>query len=139
MDNTMLRYINATVLRDAGRLIYTVADVAPSNETDLFNSPSLVIWSGASDKTIYGDATVNYAFRAIHDALHLETGLGFSVEHEIEMGRIQASRQSSSLMAELVYCEVSMQAAHYGTTGQFVQDQVGFTMSHLEKMGFFRK
>jgi len=139
MTQAMLHYINSNVLREAGRLTYTVASVAPSTETDLFNSTGLVIWSGASDATIYQDETVNFAFRAIHDALHLETRLGFSVDEEIEMGRIQAARCTSDLMAELTYCEVALQASHFKTTGQFVQDQVQFTMSHLEKMGFFRK
>ena len=113
-------------------LKYTVKDKAPSTELELFNSPSLVIWSGESHNTIYQDESVNWAFRAVHDDYHLKTGLGFSPEHEIEMGRIQASKIDSDILAKLFYIEIAGQAEHYLKTGQFVQDQVAFTLNALK-------
>lgn len=115
-------------------LTYIVKPDAPSTVQDLFNSTSLIIWSGGSDSTIYGDASVNYAFRAVHDMTHLETRLNFTPEHEIEMGRIQAAKLASrceSLMADLFYCEIALQAAHYLQHGDFVADQKSFTELHL--------
>jgi hypothetical protein len=109
--------------------------VAPNSALDLFTGPSLVVWSGASEHTIFGDARVNWAFRALHDALHLKTGLGFSPEEEIELGRIQAN-QYSGLMADLVYIEVAKQAEYYLKSGLFVTDQVLFDLSELTKLGW---
>ena len=129
----MFRQINDLILKSAPR--HQVKDSAPSTEIELFNSPSLVVWSGASENTIYQDTRVNWAFRALHDALHLETGLGFSVPEEIELGRIQAN-QYTGLMADLIYIEVAGQAEHYLKTGQFVKDQVAFTLNQLNKMRY---
>ncbi len=128
----MFREFNSLILKQASKLKYRVADVAPNNETDLFNGPkTLVIWSGASDVTIWGDARVNWAFRALHDALHLKTGHNFNPKAEIELGRIQAN-QYSGLLADLVYIETAGQAEHYMRTGQFVTDQIEFTKQMIK-------
>jgi hypothetical protein len=134
--NTMIRYINQTILSQTKDLKYTVSEVAPDTEASLFSSTSLVVWSGQSDNTIYQDSSVNYAFRALHDDLHLKTRLGFSVDHEIELGRIQANMFSSNLLQDLVYCEVALQAEHFRQTGQFIQNQLEFTINYLTKRGY---
>ena len=131
----MTKHINNLILRQASKLQYTVADRAPQTQLELFTAPSLVIWSGESDNTIFNDKIVNYAFRALHDALHLKTRIGFSPKEEIELGRIQAN-QYTGLMADLVYCEVSEQAAYYLKNGIFVKDQVSFTKEYLKKLGY---
>jgi hypothetical protein len=128
----MITAFNSLILSQASKLKYRVADQAPGTELELFNGPkTLVIWSGASENTIFGDARVNWAFRALHDALHLKTGIGFSPEAEIELGRIQAN-QYTGLLADLVYIEVSGQAQYYLQTGRFVEDQIKFTMERLK-------
>lgn len=132
----LIRFVNQKIMQDAKRLTYAVSSVAPSTEIELFGSTSLVIWSGASDKTIFCDESVNWAFRALHDSMHLKTGLGFDVESEKELGRIQASQYESDVMRELIFCQITMQADHFGTTGQFVVNDFDFTMSHLKKCGF---
>jgi len=141
MNQDMTRYVNGLIMRQAALVSYRVSANAPSTEVDLYAmaSGSLVIWSGESDNTIFDDATVNWGFRAIHDALHLATGLGFSPDHEVELARIQASQYDSTLMQELVFCEVGMQAAYFKKNGVFVPDQKAFTMAHLDKMGLLRK
>lgn len=126
-------YFNNLILKEASKLRYIVKDVAPSTEAGLFNCGELVVWSGESDKTIFQDAQVNWAFRALHDTLHLITGLGFSPEEEILLGKIQAgiyARECNASMADLVYCEVSLQAEYFKTTGTFVPDQIAFTKTH---------
>lgn len=132
----MVTEFNNLIMRQAAKLKYRVADKAPNTASELFNgSPTLVVWSGQSESTIYGDARVNWAFRALHDALHLVTGLGFSPAEEIELGRIQASQCSSSLLADLVYIETAGQAEYYMQTGQFVQNQIEFTINQLKQRG----
>jgi len=123
----------------ASKLQYRVADLAPNSFQDLKASSGLVIWSGESDKTIWNDKSVNWAFRALHDALHLKTGIGFSPADEIELGRIQAAQYDSRLMQDLVYIEVSGQAEHYLKTGRFVSDQIEFTCIELRKLGYSLK
>lgn len=134
--NTLTRYINSNILDLSKGLRYTVKDVAPSTFQDVSNESSLIVWSGASDATIYQDASVNYAFRALHDAMHIETGLGFDAIHEMELGRIQASKvhalTGSELLATIVHLEVSGQAEHYLKTGQFIEDQISFIMKQLK-------
>lgn len=130
--NQAVRYINNEILIQATKVRYTVASNAPNTEKDLFNSTSLVIWSDASDNTIYQDARVNWAFRALHDALHLKTRYDFSPHAEIALGRLQASKQSSDLLADLIYCEVSRQAEYYLKNGVFVPDQVLFTKQFIK-------
>lgn len=139
MNQDAVRFVNGLIMTQAAKLTYRVADLAPSTEVELFNASGLVIWSGASEGTIYGDAAVNWGFRALHDALHLKTRMGFGVDAEIELGRIQASQYESDLMRELVFAEVAGQAAYYKQNGVFVPDQAAFTMAHLEKMGVLRK
>lgn len=136
MKQDAIQYVNNLILSQAARLSYTVKDIAPDTEKSLFNSTGLVIWSGASDNTIYQDKRVNWAFRALHDQLHLETRLDFSVDAEMELGRIQASKYNSRLVQELVFCEVAGQALHFKQTGTFVVDQVKFALTWMKNKGF---
>jgi len=138
LNKSLIQYVNRQVLKHAKGLQYSVKADAPSTETALFSSTSLVVWSGASDSTIYQDALVNYAFRAWHDSLHLATGLDFSVDAEIELGRMQANQCDSDLMRELVFCEVAGQAMHYRNTGKFVENQVEFTVNYLKSKGLLK-
>lgn len=132
INSEAIKYINQVILKQASKVSYSIADIAPDTEKSLFNVSSLVVWSGASDNTIFQDASVNWAFRALHDALHLKTGLGFSHAEEIELGRIQASQFDSTLLQDLVYCEISLQAKYHLETGLFVQDQVEFTVNKIK-------
>ena len=132
MRHLDIRTINSMILKMASTIDYMPQDEAPSTERELFNCGTLKIWTGASDNTIYQDETVNWAFRAIHDAFHLETRLGFTPEEEIEMGRLQASKIDSDILAKLFYIEIAGQAEYYLKTGQFVNDQIKFTMEALQ-------
>lgn len=134
MRQDAVRYINQMIMRQASKLEYRVADQAPNAIESLINSTSLVVWSGESNNTIFNDPAVNHAFRALHDALHLKTGLDFSPQAEIELGRIQASQYDSDLIRELVFCEVSLQAAYHLENGVFVPDQRSFTENYLKNV-----
>lgn len=129
----LIHFINNRILKDASKLNYIVKDIAPNSESSLFNSTSLVVWNGASDCTIFQDASVNWAFRALHDALHLKTRLNFNPIQEIELGRIQASKYTG-ILADLVYIEVAGQAEYYLKHSIFVKDQVQFTLDALNNL-----
>lgn len=131
----MIDEINNLILKTAPK--HRVAQHAPNTFADLYTGPrrELVIWCGGSDNTIFADQIVNYAFRALHDKLHLATGIGFSVQEEVYLGRLQASKYEG-LMADLVYCEVALQAEYYLQHGVFVPNQVDFTKTYLLKQGY---
>jgi len=128
-------YINSSILKASKHLKYTVSTNAPSSYASLIQCPSLVIWNGESDQTIFNDSSVNYAFRAIHDQAHKTYRINFNPINEIELGRIQASLFNSDLLRELVYCEIAEQAKYYLKNGVFVPDQKSFTLSYLTSKG----
>ena len=103
---------------------------APSNERDLFNIGELVVWNGLSENTIWNSAELNCLFRAFHDQGHIETRLNFSIDQEIELGRIQASR-FDGLFSDLIYLEISGQAIEYKKTGEFIENQKQWTIDQL--------
>lgn len=134
MKQDLIHYLNNIILKQASKLRYEARELAPSTESELFayRGSQLVVWSGASDNTIFQDETVNWAFRALHDALHIKTQYNFTPDAEIALGRLQAS-QYSGIIADIVYCEVAGQAEYYKKNGVFVTDQVGFTNDFLKK------
>ena len=86
------RKLNAAVLAMVNNLLpmgYDVSDNAPDTYEKLVNHVNktgrILVWSGASETTIYGDREVNYAFRAWHDYVHFTHQLGFSVLDEIKV------------------------------------------------------
>lgn len=131
LSNTLLHYVNNKILSLTSNIRYTVASDAPSSVKDLVNTTSLVIWSGESNNTIYQDCHVNYAFRALHDAKHIETGLDFSIDSEIEIGRRQASKYDG-IFADLIYIEIAEQALYYKQHRTFVSNPNEFTMELLQ-------
>ena len=134
VDRFMFKELNNRILTLASNIKYTVSDLAPSNERDLFNAGSLVIWSGASDNTIWEDPKVNYAFRAIHDTLHIKCGLGFSVAEEVAIGRIQAAKYDG-LLADIIYIEVAKHSEHFKKYGSFPENKKAFTLNLLKQVG----
>lgn len=138
LKQDLVYHLNNTILRQASKLVYRVSELAPSTEVDLFNSPSLVIWSGASEHTIFQDSRVNWSFRALHDVLHLKTRYSFNPYTEMALGRIQAN-QYSGIIADIIYAEVAGQAEYFLKTGQFVLNQVEFTLNYLKNNSSYFK
>lgn len=137
--NQFISYVNNIIQSEVKGLKYIIKADAPSTMHDLVNQgyrSDLIVWNGASDNTIYQDASINYMFRALHDKLHLQTGIDFSVDAEIAIGKIQAAKYASQckeLFADLVYAETTGQATYYKINGVFVPDQISFT-KHFLKM-----
>lgn len=125
----------------AGTPQYAVRDDAGSmTDADMIRAyratGKLVIWSGASDNTVFGDASINWLFRAWHDFSHIRSGvcnrehgpLGcFEPIAEYAVADWQCVGLSDSL-AKIVQLEVSGQARHFATTGKFIVDQVAYTL-----------
>jgi len=136
----MIKYINQIILNESQKIKYIVKDDAPNTFESLVNTPSLVVWSGESHNTIFQDKTVNWAFRALHDTVHLATRIGFAPEEEVRLAKIQANKYSKNcqqLIADLIYIEVAEQAKYYKQFNQFLGDkQIQFTMKHLNKLGY---
>ncbi len=134
-DYCVINYINNIILNEASKLDYIIKADAPKIVSDLRECGQLIVWSGASEHTIFNDKHVNWALRALHDVCHLETGLDFTPDHEIELGRLQALKYANrcqSLVADLIYIEVAEQARYYKEHGIFLKDQVDFTLNKLK-------
>ena len=127
--------LNEAIMRQVeGMEEYRVSDYAPNTEMDLFgHDGELVVWSGASDKTIYGNPSVNWAFRAWHDSVHLDHGIGLTIPGEIAVARIQASLLGGRL-GDVLYAEVGGQAEYYMKNGHFPVDQKGFIQDYLSEL-----
>jgi hypothetical protein len=122
--------LNERILELAPKHI--VSAYAPDTfETLSRNIGGLVVWDGGSDNTIYGDAKVNWAFRAWHDSLHLKLNADFSLEGETRVALEQA-RILGGYHAEIVLAEVIGQAEYFAKHGEFPTNQVEFIKSYLK-------
>lgn len=111
---------------------YEVSAFAPDTfETLNRNVGKLVVWCGGSDNTIYGDARVNWAFRAWHDSLHLKMQAGFDLEGETRVAYEQA-RIIGGKYAEILLAEIIGQAEYFKKFGQFPENQVQFIKEYLK-------
>src|SRR3712207_4164474 len=88
--------LNGAILRIASRLFpdgFDVSPDAPSTfeelKAHLDAGNRMVVWSGGSEKTIYVDPTVNYAFRAWHDWHHWRHSLPFTPDGERAVCELQ--------------------------------------------------
>jgi hypothetical protein len=120
---------------------FDVAAHAPSTFRDLRAHVSLtgrmLVWAGASDRTIYADPRVNWSMRAWHDSCHLAGSHDFTLQGEARacFDQLGAMRARFPRMPEswrrIVWLEVIGQALHADATGEFVSDQYGFVASRL--------
>jgi len=143
---------NAAVLTLANRCFPTGYDLsdtlAPRNVDELraavmANNGRMVVWSGASDDNIYGDAEVNYAARAWHDWAHLRHGFQFTLDGEQAAARVQmahirtlyGNNPATRHWQWLIHCEAVEQARHVRDLGCFPARQRAFTQDMLALAG----
>lgn len=106
---------------------------------------SMPVYDGGSDKTIYTHARYNYAFRAWHDKIHLDSGLGFNKLAEVMVSNIHV-RQARRAMIMFNLTEEDFKALRYDVAGQvlyyyryneYVNDQAAFVQACFDNGGLF--
>ena len=115
------------------------ADLAPNTYEELLedvrlNAGHITVWSGGSDRTVYGNPTVNHAFRAWHDSIHVGRGWDFTMTGEKLVAATQATTAFAAGhtdLAKVLLADVVGQAEYYGIHGAFPEDQIGFIQSYL--------
>lgn len=107
------------------------------------NSGRVLIHSGNSDKTIFGPDGGNFFFRAVHDYVHIQEQLPFTLDGEKAVLRVQIQhvlknyKQAGLTGAEALRCiafldeEIVGQAEHFARTGEFPNDQRAFARAYL--------
>lgn len=146
MTNPLNRAFNVAVRQISARyfpLGFDVSDNAPSSLEALTKHVNatgrMLVWSGASDRTIFACPETNHAFRAWHDLHHYRLQAPFN-----ELGELQVCRaQKADLWAlygdttpywefsAIVFAEVIGQLRHEQKWGVFPADQMAFTRSWL--------
>lgn len=102
----------------------------------------ILVWSGASDNTIYQDADVNHQFRAWHDWLHIGMQATFTKageanvcekhKRQIDLYLSHKYNKATRLkMHRLLDIEINGQVAELYNTGKFVTNQYNFTKERL--------
>lgn len=122
--------LNRYILKQAPKFL--VSEYAP----DTFESLNrhigrLVVWSGNSDNTIYGDRHINYAFRAWHDAIHLKLNANFDLEGETRVAIEQCRLIQSDFASRIIMLEVVEQVRYFNKYGQFPINQLEFIKKRL--------
>lgn len=128
------RSLNQSVMSIASTITYRVADRAPETFSDLVAASrigTLPIFAGGSDKTIFGDASVNHAFRAWHDKTHIDHGLGFTLADELTVCDLQCAQLVNPHDRELLRADVGGQALYFARHGSFPKDQASFIAHYL--------
>ena len=146
MNTPLDRAFNTAVLHIASRLMptgYDVAPIAPSSLDSLrchvAATGRILVWSGESDRTIFADPEVNWAFRAWHDWCHLTHGLEFTTQDEVKVALVQMGHirtlyghdKRADRFCALIDAEVIGQIVYQQQHGEFPHDQMTFTREYL--------
>ena len=138
---------NAAILHIAAKLTggFSVSDSAPQTFEDLISQVEthrqIVVWSGASDATIYGSPEVNFAFRAWHDWCHWRgrhrfTTLGEAAVAEMQCQHIIAlygACEQTQRWCRIIRAEVNGQQCYHDMHGHFPVDQFAFVERYLRE------
>jgi hypothetical protein len=124
---------------------YRVSDYAPDTyeklKAHLDLTKCMVVWSGASESTIYACPEANWAFRAWHDWCH------YTGRHEFTPGGERAVFEMQKLHLLLLYgdcattrrwidilrAEVIGQQEYFYEHGHYPEDQRAFVEAELRK------
>jgi len=86
------------------------------------------------DDTIFGHKSINIAFRAWHDFMHIQLNEDFSPMGELRVAFAQAAQLPDDWYYEkmLIMSEVAGQVAYHDKYGKFVEGQREFTTELLK-------
>ena len=117
---------------------FEVSATAPSTYEELrtqCNPYSITVWSGASDRTIWGYRG-NHLFRVFHDHLHLKYGLDFSDESERQVCELSIALLGlDGIHAMIMQAEICGQLDYKNTHNEFPTDQTQFTAEYVREFG----
>lgn len=134
--------LNRLVLAQASRIAWHVSENVPETFDDLRKAHALLgyipVSSIGCETSIYGDASVNLAFRAWHDATHLGHGLGFTPNDEKDVARLQCASAGIPRDKALLWADIAGQVEYFERFGDFPNDQTSFVLDYLA-CGIVRK
>ena len=124
---------------------YNVGGSAPSTLQELKahinTTRRMLVWDGASDKTIYACPETNWAFRAWHNWCHYTHDLKFDKEGderkacEIQKDHIRlnnllyGSKAQTDLFCDLIEFEIISQFEYKKIFGNFPEDQMALAVA----------
>ncbi|HVH75197.1 MAG TPA: hypothetical protein VM755_09805 [Stellaceae bacterium] len=137
--------LNAAIIHIAGKLFplgFDVSDTAPSSFKELcghLNAGNrMVVFAGGSDRTIYADPEVNWAFRAWHDWCHWRGVHDLTLESERAVCRMQTwhirklyGEVIARKWGSIIRAEIIGQAQYFHCHKRFPEDQRGFIEAYL--------
>ena len=125
-------------VRHLSPAMYTVRPDAPNTYQELveaWNYGELIVSGEHCDQSIYGDPTVNIAFRAWHDSIHLYDGLTFSFEDEYWVAFAQCQQikalGASQWDIDLLWADTFGQVCYFDKWGRFPDNQRAFVASWI--------
>ncbi len=101
-----------------------------------------IVFEGGCDSTIFSNKEYNYLFRAIHDKVHYDNKLTFSLKDERSVALIQAkdfykrskpffNKKIRYNIYKLIICEIKGQIEYYQRFNKYVDNQKEFTKIFL--------
>ena len=138
--------LNVAIMHIATKLFPMGFDVSPDApntfeelKTHLDAGKRMLVFSGGSDATIYGDPEVNWCFRAWHDWCHLRGNHSLSLAGEQATCAMQAQHLLSLYgkgpnvrrWISIIHAEIIGQADFYREHGHFPVDQYEFVVRYL--------
>ncbi len=100
----------------------------------------LLIYTGASEKTIHGSNIANWDFRAWHDYVHILFQLPFTPNGESRVCHLQQEQmklfiprfETRKLFSKILDCEINGQIGYQRMHGQFPADQRAFALEYMK-------
>ncbi len=139
------RAFNVAVVTMANKVCPMGYDVAaddaphslPSLKAHIQKTGRMLVWSGASDKTIFACPETNWAFRAWHDWTHYRynypiTDKGAALAGKRQQSHIRAQfgeGLQTEFFCSLIHFEIIEQLDYKNTFGQFPDDQMALAKS----------
>jgi len=139
-------HFNAAVLTICSRVLpggYDVSDEAPETYEELIAhldaGRRMLVYSGGSERTIYGDPEVNFAFRAWHDWCHWRGRHDFSMKGERAACAMQGEHlvtlygesPQTRVWRRILQAEIIGQRDYFDRHGTFPVDQRAFVAAYL--------
>lgn len=146
MSKALDPHLNAAIIFIAHKLFpsgITASEDAPASFKELCamldSGKPITVYSGGSEKTIYGDPQVNHAFRAWHDWCHWQGRQDFNADGEL----MTCERQIRQLYdtfgwngrtrrwADILTADIIGQATYLERHGRFPDNQKVFVELYL--------